>query len=57
MPGDYLYLRSYAEADDAEGVKLVDEAAAREFAAEAPASLCTLTSQSRPINPRSLIRS
>lgn len=39
MPGDYLYLRSYAEADDAEGVKLVDEAAAPEFAAESAREL------------------
>jgi hypothetical protein len=34
MPRYYFNLRSYAEADDAEGVDLVDDAAARELATE-----------------------
>lgn len=39
MPRYYFNLRSYSEADDAEGVELVDEAAARELAAESARDL------------------
>jgi hypothetical protein len=39
MPRYYFNLRSYSDADDAQGVELVDEAAARELAVESAREL------------------